>query len=172
MHQSNVEWLRTEYEVVNQWRISKVEQNGILTYIFVPIATGTFFGSLLIESSFQWFPILAWAFSTFLIIFWRVYAHYLDDGIVNTYPRIVELEEKLSFQSTRRYLRLRWWPDKDASWLPTMTDVRNKIGNKIAWWNPRKYFCSPYGKRGQEPFNYLGLVLISAELVIALLVYL
>jgi len=64
----------TEYEVINQWRMSLVSNNYILTYIFVPLSVVTFSSYYLASNGSCPCHWLFFMFSIILIGFWRIIA--------------------------------------------------------------------------------------------------
>jgi hypothetical protein len=95
-----LERLRLEYETIQKFRLHL--SSGIYRWnqILFPLAL-TLLGLSLIYSIENWF--YGFLVSTLLLVFWKVICHYLDKEIVNLYPRIIELEEKLGFEFTSRY---------------------------------------------------------------------
>jgi len=150
----------TEYEVINQWRNNVVTNDYIMTYIFIPLSISIFLSYFLIESPpSKW---IFWGFPSFLILLWRFYAHNIDRKILDVYPRIYELEEKLRFRFTRDYLT-RIFLNKSVeleSDLPCLQEIKKAIEDFKKWkWYIIKSFHSRYS-RGHWIFNWLSLLLV------------
>lgn len=148
----------TEYEVINQWRNNVVTNDYIMTYIFIPLSITIFLSYFLIKSPpSKW---IFWGFPSFLIFLWRFYAHDIDRKILDIYPRIYELEEKLRFRFTRDYLT-RIFLNKSVkleSDLPCLQKIKKAIEDFKKWYII-KSFHSRYS-RGHWIFNWFALLLV------------
>ncbi len=170
--------LLTEYQVINQWRNNVVHHDYTITSISLPLIISSF--SLATSNLFSYifaqrllfnlmWGIVLFAFTILLILCWRVYAQLLDNKIVSTYSRIIELEEKFSFCFTYNYLKAisLWWKkekkNQNKSWSPSYQEVRNKI-DELKWWH--KWFS-----RGHGMFNIFCIVLIVISVIMIIISY-
>ena len=157
----------TEYQVINQWRSSVVSSDFTMTYIVIPLSVTII---ILSFSIMRTYPTSKWYFfglSIILIVFWRVYAHYLDSKIFKTYTRILELEEMFEFHFMREYLASVFWKKKELKpFSPTWLEVRKKIEEFENQFCIKKwlYLLFHYRySRGHLFFNCLALIVLLIE---------
>lgn len=133
----------TEYQVINAWRNSKVQQHDTVSSLVLTIAALTFFSSFT-YTDFKQLPIAAWFFTNIVVIVWRVWGRYHNLAIIGRYPRIVKLEVQLGYTFTREYLREKWWPNRSPEALPTHNDVTGRIERYegFHWWE--RWFIAYY----------------------------
>ena len=154
----------TEYQVINQWRNNVVSCSYIMTYIFMPAATGIFFSYYLIENFCRPSQWLFWIASSVLIAFWRFYALYLDKSILDFYPRICELEDKFNFNFTQEYLRRAFLKKCENH---TLDQLKGEIEELRKWYQYIRFsFTSRTKSRGHIYLNWFAIGLIIGELFI------
>jgi len=155
----------TEYQVINQWRISLVSHDFTMTYIFIPLSISVMLSYFLIKTSIS--PYYFFGFSFSLIVFWRWYAYHIDSKVFKAYTRILKLEEKFRFHFTREYLESVFWKKKELKLMsPTWLGVREKVKEiENRHWIIRCYFLFFHYRysRGHLLFNCLALAVILIE---------
>ncbi len=122
---------KTEYAQLNAWRISKLARQDQWGAILFPGSLLIFTGSMTLAGEKLGILILGWLGSALLLFLWRWNDHAIDRVIRRyAYPRLVELEEVLEFESVRFWLKQAWWTRtvSHAGWLPTRADVEARNG--------------------------------------------
>lgn len=147
--------LMTEYQVINSWRANLVNVNYILTSICMAISLvifATYLASTPIPS--EWTNVF-FVLSVGLIFFWRIFYHRNDIQILRLYERICKLEECLSINFTRKYLKSSLFKHMkyNPSWEVFSWSV--KYENLSVW---QKYFT-----RGHLAYNSIAIFIIFFE---------
>lgn len=115
----NEENLRTEYDTLMNWRISKLQRQDQWGSILIPTAFAlygagvyAFFSSS--PPRWSWLILwLAWIGAFGLLFLWRWNDYIVDETIrVSAYPRMVQIEEQLEMYAVREFVRRAFWPDR------------------------------------------------------------
>lgn len=150
----------TEYQAINAWRNSKVQQHDTASSILFPLAALIFFTSF--QANCKDLPIAAFYFTFVVVIIWQIWGRYHNFTIVKTYPKIVELEKQLGYTFTRQYLKERW----GLRHLPRRNDVTNRTRLCPLQLIPPFYYYYRFKDLGHLCWNLLALLFILATTLV------